>query len=71
MPEETHWTTTSQIIVMTPKVVAETPAYGQGETVDRLNPAPKAISTSPIAAITKAPPKIAPHDVPDNELTAA
>jgi hypothetical protein len=65
IPDDSHWTTTSQIAVITTKVVAELPLFGHGETLERPNPAPIARRRSPTAAITKAPPRMAPQEVPE------
>src|ERR1700735_4904954 len=62
---------TSHTAVITPNVAAVTPAFGHGETADRLKPPPRARSRSPSAAITKAPPRIAPQEVADAVLADA
>jgi hypothetical protein len=55
---------------MTPNVVAETPELGHGDTDARPNPEPKATSISPIEAIAKAPPIIAPQETADTAVSA-
>jgi len=52
--------------VITPKVVAETPEFGQGETEASPRPEPRAIRIRLTAMITKAPPMTAELD-PENE----
>ena len=55
----------SQMAVITPKVVTETPEFGQGETEASPRPEPRAIRIKLTATITKAPPMMAPHDTAD------
>src|ERR1700722_3756967 len=52
---------------MTPNVVSDTPEFGHGDTEDSPNPAPKARSKRPIAAMTNAPPITAPQATPEVE----
>ena len=49
-----------------PTVEADTPTPDQGETTDNPKPAPKASRIREEEAITKAPPKTAPHDTPED-----
>jgi 4-diphosphocytidyl-2C-methyl-D-erythritol kinase len=63
MPDENHWTITSQIAVVAAKVGADTPLFGQDETVRAEGGTDG--EKREMAAITGAPPRIAPLEVPE------
>jgi hypothetical protein len=53
----------SQIAVIAVKVVTEAPEFGQGDTDARPKPDPRASRISDNAAVAKAPPMIAAHEI--------
>src|SRR4029078_6305230 len=69
--EATHWTTTSQIAVMTVKVVAEAPRSAHGETEARPKPEPSASRMRDTAQATRAPAMMAAHETADTADSSA
>jgi hypothetical protein len=57
----------SQIAVIAVKVVAEAPEFGQGDTEAKPKPDPRASRISDNAAVAKAPPMIAAHEIAEVE----
>ncbi|MBA4264227.1 MAG: hypothetical protein C0453_04030 [Comamonadaceae bacterium] len=62
MPDASNWVTVSQTMVETPRVVAPTPAWDQGDTEDMPNPTPRMSRISESAAAAAAPAAMAPHE---------
>jgi hypothetical protein len=62
MPEAMICVRVNHKIADTPKVVALTPLYAQGDTEDRPKPVPNIKRISDRAAAAAAPATIAPHD---------
>jgi hypothetical protein len=62
MPEAKSWVKVNHKMVDTPKVVALTPLYAQGDTEDNSKPVPNINRINDRAAIAAAPATMAPQD---------
>jgi len=62
---DTTWTTINQTMAPIPIAFADAPSFCHGEVEAKPRAVPSVTSIRPIAAATKAPPRMAPQDTPE------